>query len=41
LLESVAFNGYGRALAVSPGAVLVTEVQPTGMRFVRFRRPTQ
>jgi hypothetical protein len=39
LLESVAFNGYGKALAASPDAVLVTEVQPTGMRFVRFRHP--
>lgn len=41
LLESVAFNGYGKALATSPEAVLITEVQPSGMRFVRFRRPTQ
>ena len=41
LLESVAFNGYGKALAASPGAVLVTEVEPTGMRFVRFPRPTR
>lgn len=39
LLELVSFNGYGMALAASPDAVLVTEVQPTGMRFVRFRRP--
>ena len=41
LLESVAFNGYGKALAASPDAVLVTEVQPSGMRFVRFPRPTR
>jgi len=39
LLEFVSFNGYGRALAASPDAVLVTEVQPAGMRFVRFRHP--
>ena len=39
LLQSVAFNGYGYALAASPDAVLVKEVQPQGMRFLRYRRP--
>jgi len=40
LAESVSFTGYGYALAASPDAVLVKEVQPQGMRFVRFPRPT-
>ena len=39
LLEAIAFNGYGYALAASPEAVLVKEVQPQGMRFLRYRRP--
>lgn len=39
LLQSVSFPGYGYALAASPEAVLVKEVQPTGMRFVRMRMP--
>ena len=39
LLEAVAFNGYGYALATSPDAVLVKEVQPEGWRFLRYRRP--
>lgn len=39
LAESVWFYGYGRALAASPDAVLVTEVEPGGMRFVVLARP--
>lgn len=39
LAENVAFNGYGRVLAASPTAVLVKDAQPTGMRFVRMKRP--
>lgn len=39
LLQSIAFNGYGYALATSPDAVLVKEVQPEGWRFLRYRRP--
>ena len=41
LAEMIAFNGYGYALAASPEAVLVKEVQPQGWRFLRIRRPTQ
>ena len=41
LEEGVHFNGYGYVLAASPEAVLVKEVQPEGMRFVRFHRPTE
>jgi hypothetical protein len=41
LLESVSFNGYGKVLATSPSAVLVRDVQPEGMQFVRFLRPPQ
>jgi hypothetical protein len=41
LLEFISFAGYGKALAASPDAVLVAEVEPTGMRFVRFPRPTR
>jgi hypothetical protein len=41
LAENIAFNGYARALAASPMGVLVKDAQPNGMRFVRFRRPTQ
>ncbi|HEX5004075.1 MAG TPA: hypothetical protein VFV65_02100 [Gemmatimonadales bacterium] len=40
LVEAVSFYGYGYALATSPDAVLVREVQPEGMRFVRMRMPT-
>lgn len=39
LAESVWFYGYGKALAASPDAVLVTEVEPGGMRFVVMTRP--
>jgi len=39
MLESVSFNGYGYIIATSPDAVLVREVQPQGMRFLRYRRP--
>ena len=41
LLEFVSFNGYARALATSPGVVLVTDAHPPGMRFLRFPRPTR
>ena len=37
--ENIAFNGYGKALATSPAAVLVKDVQPPGIRFIRMRRP--
>ncbi len=39
LVESISFNGYGYALAASPEAVLVKEVRPDGMIFLRYRRP--
>lgn len=39
LKQSISFNGYGYALAASPEAVLVKEVQPQGMRFLRYKRP--
>ena len=39
LLQAIAFNGYGYALATTPDAVLVKEVQPEGWRFLRYRRP--
>ena len=39
LIESVSFNGYGYILAASPEAVLVKEVRPDGMIFLRYRRP--
>jgi len=39
LKQFIAFNGYGYALASSPDAVLVKEVQPQGMRFLRYKRP--
>jgi len=38
LHESVWFSGYGKALAASPDAVLVREVEPTGIRFVLMAR---
>jgi hypothetical protein len=37
LMKAASFNGYGYALAASPEAVLVREVQPEGMRFVRMQ----
>lgn len=40
LTANIAFNGYGKALATSPGAVLAKDAQPTGMRFIRYRRTT-
>ncbi|TFG43350.1 MAG: hypothetical protein E4H41_09445 [Gemmatimonadales bacterium] len=39
LVESISFNGYGYLLAASPEAVLVKEVRPEGMIFLRYRRP--
>jgi hypothetical protein len=39
LQQLVSFNGYGYALAASPDAILVKEVQPQGMRFLQYRRP--
>ncbi len=39
LIESISFNGYGYALAASPEAVLVKEVRPDGIIFLRYRRP--
>jgi len=40
LAETIAFNGYGKALATSPGGLLARDAQPSGMRFIRYRRPT-
>lgn len=39
LAESIHFFGYGYVLAASPDAVLVKEVRPDGMIFLRYRRP--
>lgn len=39
LAEFVSFNGYGYVLAVSPEAILIKEVRPDGMIFLRYRRP--
>jgi hypothetical protein len=40
LAENIAFDGYGKALATSPAAVLAKDAQPGGMRFIRYRRTT-